>query len=352
MSYFRDNIERMVGYVPGEQPSDPTVVKLNTNENPYLPSPAVLAALRNFDPERLRRYPDPAAVMFRQAAADVFDVSPDEIICGNGSDDLLTMATRAFVGPQGVMAYPVPTYSLYRTLAHIEDAAFIEIPFESDWSLPDKLFETEASLVLLCNPNAPSGTLVPMAEVSRLAGKVPGILIVDEAYVDFADCNCLELIHKHKNVLVLRTLSKGYSLAGLRFGFALGNRKLIAGLNKVKDSYNCDALSILLATEAVMDQQTMLQNNRKVCDERDRLTQRLRSGGFTVPDSQANFILARMPSASDLTAGQLYEQLKQRNVYVRYFDQTPISDCVRITVGSPQQNDSLLTAMQAIGIGI
>ncbi|NIA07594.1 MAG: histidinol-phosphate transaminase [Actinobacteria bacterium] len=352
MGYFRENIERMVGYVPGEQPVDPNVVKLNTNENPYLPSPAVLAALRNIDPERLRRYPDPTAGMFRQAAADVFDVSPDEIICGNGSDELLTIATRAFAGPQGVLAYPVPTYSLYRTLAHIEDAAFVEIPFEPDWTLPRKLFQTQASLVLLCNPNAPSGTIVPVAEASRLAGKIKGLLIIDEAYVDFADGNCLSLVHKHKNVLVLRTLSKGYSLAGLRFGFAVGNRKLIAGLNKVKDSYNCDALSILLATEAIMDQQTIAENARKVCAERDRLTQRLRSRGFSIPDSQANFLLARVPSDCALTAKQLYEQLKERSVYVRYFDQAPISGCIRITVGTPQQNDILLETMQQVGIEV
>ena len=352
MTYFRDNIERMVGYVPGEQPADPSVVKLNTNENPYLPSPAVLAALRNFDADRLRRYPDPDAGLFREAAADVFDVSADEIICGNGSDELLTMATRAFVGPQGIMAYPVPTYSLYRTLAHIEDAAFVEIPFEPDWSLPTKLFQTQASLILLCNPNAPSGTMAPPDEVSRLAGKIEGILIIDEAYVDFADSNCLSLIHKHKNVLVLRTLSKGYSLAGLRFGFALGNRKLIAGLNKVKDSYNCDALSILLATEAIMDQQTMLENNRKVCAERDRLSRRLQAGGFAIPDSQSNFILARIPADGKLTARQLYEQLKERSVYVRYFDQAPIADCVRITVGTPRQNDTLLNTIRQIGIEI
>ena len=264
MSYFRDNIERMVGYEPGEQPADPKVVKLNTNENPYPPSPAVLAALREVSPERLRRYPDPTAGLFREAAAKLFGVSPEEIICGNGSDELLTMVTRAFAGPQGVLAYPVPTYSLYRTLAHIEDAGFVEVPFEPDWSLPQQLFETEASLTLLCNPNAPSGTMVPAYEVSRLAGKVDGILVIDEAYVDFADTDCLQLAHKHKNVLVLRTLSKGYSLAGLRFGFAVGNRKLIAGLNKVKDSYNCDAISVLLATEAIEDQQTMRENNRRV----------------------------------------------------------------------------------------
>ena len=352
MSYFRENIERMVGYVPGEQPTDPNVVKLNTNENPYPPSPAVRNALARVEPEQLRRYPEPTARLFREAAAKVLDISPDEIICGNGSDELLTMATRAFAGPQAVLAFPVPTYSLYRTLAHIEDAGFVEIPFGPDWTLPQALFETQAGLTLLCNPNAPSGTMVPPAEVSSLAAKIDGLLIVDEAYVDFADTNCLQLAHKHKNVLVLRSFSKGYSLAGLRFGYALGNRKLIAGLNKVKDSYNCDTISVLLATEAINDQQTMRENVSKVRAERDRLTQTLRSAGFAIPDSQSNFLLARMPAASALTAKQLYQQLKDRSVYVRYLDQTGIADCVRITVGTPQQNEILLETMRQVGIEI
>lgn len=342
----------MVGYVPGEQPTDPSVVKLNTNENPYPPSPAVLAALKQVDAEQLRRYPDPTARIFREEAATLLGFSPDEIICGNGSDELLTIITRSFVGPQGVLAYPVPTYSLCRTLAHIEDAAYVEIPFESDWTLPERLFETQDSVVLLCNPNAPSGTMVSLDQASRLAKHLDGVLVIDEAYVDFADTNCLQLAHKHKNVLILRTLSKGYSLAGLRFGYAVGNRQLIAGLNKVKDSYNCDALSVLLATAAIKDQQTMRENIRKVCAERDRLTQRLRAANFKVPDSQANFLLARMPPGCPLIARQLYQQLKDRRVYVRYLDSKATVDCIRITVGTPQQNDILLETMQQIGVEI
>ena len=191
MSYFRENVERMIGYVPGEQPSDPAVVKLNTNENPYPPSESVLAALGSMEAEQLRRYPEPTAVMFRETAANVLGFSPEQIICGNGSDELLTMATRAFVGPQGLMAYPVPTYSLYRTLAHIEDAGFVEIPFGANWSLPEELYSTGANLTLLSNPNAPSGTMIEADEVAHLAKKLDGVLIVDEAYVDFAQSNCL-----------------------------------------------------------------------------------------------------------------------------------------------------------------
>ncbi len=352
MSYFRDNIERMTGYIPGEQPSDPKVTKLNTNENPYPPSESVVAALGSMTTEQLRRYPEPTAVMFRETAANVLGFLPEQIICGNGSDDLLTMATRAFVGPQGLMAYPVPTYSLYRTLAHIEDAGFLEIPFGPDWTLPEQLWATQANLTLLCNPNAPSGTMIETDEVAHLAKKLNGVLIVDEAYVDFADSNCLELVDKHRNVLILRTLSKGYSLAGLRFGYGIGHRKLIAGLNKVKDSYNCDAISVLLATEAITDQEAMQENARKVRQERERLTQRLHQAGFAVPKSQANFLLARMPPGCALSAKQLYKQLKERAVYVRYLEQTHLADCVRITVGTPEQNETLLETMQQVGIEI
>lgn len=352
MSYFRENIERMIGYVPGEQPSDPKVVKLNTNENPYPPSENVLAALASMNAEQLRRYPEPTAAMFRETAANILGFLPEQIICGNGSDELLTMATRAFVGSQGLMAYPVPSYSLYRTLAHIEDAGFVEIPFGPDWTLPEELYSSRASLTLLCNPNAPSGTMIEADEVAHLAKRLDGVLIVDEAYVDFADSNCLELVDKHKNVLVLRSLSKGYSLAGLRFGYGIGHRKLIVGLNKVKDSYNCDALSVMLATEAITDQEAMGENARKVKDERERLSERLRAADFAVPKSQANFLLARMPAGCALTAKQLYKQLKERNVYVRYLEQMHLAECVRITLGTPEQNEALLETMRQIGIEI
>ena len=352
MSYFRENIERMVGYVPGEQPTDPEVVKLNTNENPYGPSELVMAALGNMSGEQLRRYPEPTAIMFRETAAKVLGFSPEQIICGNGSDELLTMATRAFVGPQGLIAYPVPTYSLYRTLAHIEDAGFLEIPFGTDWSLPEELYSSGANLTLLCNPNAPSGTMIEPDEVAHLAKKLDGVLVVDEAYVDFAQNNCLELIEKHKNVLVLRTLSKGYSLAGLRFGYGVGSAKLIAGLNKVRDSYNCDAVSVLLASEALSDQESMQKNARKVKDERERLGDRLRAAGFEMPESQANFLLAHMPAKCPLTAKGLYKELKQHKVYVRYLEQSHLTNCVRITVGTPEQNETLLQTMRQVGIEI
>ncbi len=352
MSYFRENIERMIGYVPGEQPSDPKVVKLNTNENPYPPSENVLAVLGSMQAEQLRRYPEPTAMMFRQTAAKVLGVFPEQIICANGSDELLTMAARAFVGPQGLMAYPVPTYSLYRTLAHIENAGFEEIPFGPDWTLPEELYSSKANLTLLCNPNAPSGTMIEASEVAHLAKKLDGVLVVDEAYVDFAESNCLELVDKHKNVLILRTRSKGYSLAGLRFGFGIGNGKLIAGLNKVRDSYNCNTISTMLATEAIADQEAMLANARKVRDERERLSELLGKAGFAVPRSEANFLLARMPAGCALTARQLYKQLKEQDVYVRYLEQTHVSDCVRITVGTPEQNETLLQTMRQVGIEI
>ena len=351
-SYFRENIERMSSYVPGEQPTDPDVVKLNTNENPYPPSPNVMAALGWVKPEQLRRYPDPTASLFRETAANILGVFPEEIICGNGSDELLTIATRAFVGPHGLMAYPVPTYSLYRTLAHIEDAGFREIPFQDDWSLPEELFTAEANLTVLCNPNAPSGTMIAAPEVAHLAKKVAGVLIVDEAYVDFAQSDCLALLEKHHNMLIFRTVSKGYSLAGLRFGYAVGSRKLIAGMNKVKDSYNCDTLSVILATEAIADQEYLQTTVEKVRSERQRLIERLEEAGFEIPPSHSNFILAKVPASAGMTAEHLYKGLKRKSVYVRYFEQVRTSDCIRITVGTPEQNDILLKAMGELGVEV
>ncbi len=343
MGYFRPDIERMKGYEPGFQPKEPGFIKLNTNENPYPPSPRVMEALRAALPEGLRKYPDPMADAFRRRAAEVLGTRPERILCGNGSDDLLNIAVRSLCAEGDPVAFPYPTYSLYDALAEIQGARTVAIAFPEDYSLPPGLAGNGARLTLLSNPNAPSGTLVPPEQVARLAESLPGVLLVDEAYVDFAERNCLALVERHDNVIVTRTLSKSYSLAGLRFGFAVAQEPLIEGMAKVKDSYNVSGLAVAGATAAIADQEWLKQSVRKIKAARERLTAGLREMGFTCWPSQTNFVLARVPEGQD--AAGIFEDLFERKILVRYFDAPRLDDCLRISIGTDEQTDALLDAM-------
>jgi histidinol-phosphate aminotransferase len=343
MTYFRQNIEAMEGYVPGEQPSDPRVVKLNTNENPYPPSPKVMQAIAAVSPDQLRRYPDPLGNAFRDTAARIFGVTRDNVICGNGMDDILNMTVRAFSGPEAALVYPTPTYTLYAVLAQIQASIVREVPFPSDFSLPiDALVAAHGRVTYLANPNSPTGTLVPFEDVARLADRLDGVLCIDEAYVDFAKNDCMELARTRTNVLVMRTMSKGYGLAGLRFGFAIGHRDLIDGLMKVKDSYNVDAIAIAAAAAALDDQAYRNETRRRVIEERKRLATELEQLRLPCLPSESNFLLA---TAGKPRARELYETLKARGILVRYFNYPGLDDRLRITVGTREQNDALLAAL-------
>jgi histidinol-phosphate aminotransferase len=345
MSYFRDNVERTAGYTPGFQPKATEVVKLNTNENPYPPSPRVMKTLARIKPEQLRRYPDPLGNVFREVAAKLNGVKPENIMCCNGGDDLLSIAIRAFCDVGRPLAYPVPTYSLYPVLARLQNCEAIEIPFAEKFDLPAQLATTGAALTLVCNPNAPTGSFIPVEEIASLAGRLASILLIDEAYVDFAEQNCASLVKDFDNVIVLRSLSKGYSLAGLRFGYAIAQKDLIDGLIKVKDSYNVDALAIALATAAIKDQAYFRRNVEKIKKARRTLSERLRSLGFAVPDSHSNFVFARVRNGS---AAHIHEQLAQRYIFVRHWNAPGIQDRLRISVGTKEQNAKLISALKEI----
>lgn len=348
MSYFRPTIDALSGYVPGEQPpANVRVLKLNTNENPYPPSPKAMQVLRDFDGELLRRYSDPMASAFRQAASQALGVPADWILAGNGSDDLLTMIMRACTEPGRKVVYPMPTYVLYRTLAEIQAAEVEEVPFPDDYSLPvEKLIEAQGAVTFIASPNSPSGTAISLELLDKLASQLSGVLVIDEAYVDFAQSSALELVKTHENIIVLRTLSKGYSLAGLRLGFGIANPTLLAGLIKVKDSYNVDALACAVGAAAIADFEHKNRNAEKVKSERSRLTEELQKLGFDVLPSQSNFLLAR--SANSTQAASLYQQLKQQGILVRYFPQPRLDDRLRITVGTPEENSALLEALSQI----
>ena len=342
---FRENIEAMAGYVPGEQPQQDDTIKLNTNENPYPPSPRVIEAIRQAAGARLRKYPDPVANAFRDAAAKRFGLTRDQIIAGNGGDDILTIVTRAFVGHDDLVISPSPSYVLYKVLADLQDARFQAIPFADGWQLPDDFGHRDVRLAFVPNPNSPTGTMVSNDALVRVADRIGGALLIDEAYVDFAETDAVELVNRHPRIIVLRSMSKSYALAGARFGFAMAQEPIVAGLMKVKDSYNCDALSIAAATAAIEDQAHMRANRDRVCATRARLTERLRAMAFTVLDSQANFVWtehARVP------ASDIYKGLKARRILVRYMKYRGELEGNRISIGTDGEIDALLDALGPI----
>lgn len=348
MSYERPSVKRLHAYTPGEQPQGGRIIKLNTNENPYPPAPEVLAELGNIDPHALRRYPSPMADEFRRVAARLHGVNPENIIATNGGDELLRLALTCFVEPGEAIGVTRPSYSLYPVLAAIHGASVFEVPRPDDWSLPGnfaaELNRQKVPLGLVVNPHAPSGRLASVDELAAIADEFKGVLLIDEAYVDFVDPSLnhstLPLLNQFDNLLILRTLSKGYSLAGLRFGYGIGHADLIAGLHKVRDSYNQDVISQALAVASLTAQEYARQSWQKVRDERARLAAALSQRGMSAPDSEANFLLVDVPGAGQ--AEVLYQALKQQGILVRWFDQPRLRDKLRISVGSDAENDALL----------
>lgn len=346
--FVRPTVRNMDGYAPGEQPgAGERVVKLNTNENPFPPSPRVLQAIAQIEPEQLRRYPNATAEAFREAAAGVLGVEPDMILAGNGSDDVLAVAVLAFCSPGDVLAYPHPTYSLYPVIAELDEVKCAEVAWEKDWSLPiEALLEKKPRAIFLANPNAPSGTFVSPQKIEQLCSAFSGVVLIDEAYVDFADDNCLPLLKEHGNIVITRTLSKAYSLAGLRFGYAVARPEVIREMNKARDSYPCDAISVAAATAAIQDQEYAKKTWEHVKSERQRLSSELTQMGWKVLPSHANFILAGVP---DGRGKPVYLGLKEQGILVRYFDKPGLSDKIRITVGTSQENNALIGGIKALG---
>jgi histidinol-phosphate aminotransferase len=343
--YFQPHIDRMAGYAPGEQPQQGGFIKLNTNENPYPASPRVAEAIRSALGDRLRLYPDPLATAFREAAARLHAVGPAMILAGNGSDDLLTIVTRAFVAPGDRVLCPTPSYILYRTLVELQNGRAVDAGYTADWGL-EPADETLAGLKLayLANPNSPSGTALPPAAVAALAGKLDCPLVVDEAYVNFAATDCAELVASCPNVIVLRTFSKGYSLAGIRLGYLIARPEIVAGLIKVKDSYNCDMLSQAGGIAALADQAYLAEARARIIATRRRLTDALRALGYHVPESQANFVWC----TGGPPAVEIYQALKERRILVRLMRYPGHPDGLRITVGTDPEIDTLLENLQTL----
>jgi histidinol-phosphate aminotransferase len=342
---IRKSVEAMAGYVPGEQPQGEDAVKLNTNENPWLCSPEVHDILREIDVMDLAKYPDPLCVDVRKVIAEKHEVGIGNVFAGNGSDEVLALCIRAFAERDGgsVGSFD-PSYSLYPVLAEIEDIEMrlVELDENFGWQMPDGY---DASVFFLANPNAPTGMLFPKETVEAFVKTFSGVVVIDEAYVDFASEDCMELATKYDNVIVARTLSKSYALAGIRFGYCVGSKELIDALYKIKDSYNVNTLTQELARVALLDGGTMSAITTAVKNSRVLLTTELADLGFTVYPSEANFVWVKPPKPG---AQKIFEELKKRNVFVRWFDGERTKDYLRITVGLDAQTMLLVEALEEI----
>jgi histidinol-phosphate aminotransferase len=344
---FRDAIEKMAAYKPGEQPRPgERLIKLNTNENPYPPSPRVRRAMVRVASDTLRLYPAPRADDFVASASKLYGIREDMILAGNGSDELLAMIFRATLGPGDTVAYPVPTYSLYDTLASIQEARVLRFPVADDFSIPlDQLATARARLTIVCNPNSPSGILTSTSKLAKLARALRNhLLVIDEAYVDFAPENSIGLLRRYPNVVILRTLSKSFSLAGMRLGLCFARPAIIEELMKVKDSYNLSRIAVAAGTEALSDAEWMRRNVERVKKTRETSITRLRRMGFEVPDSSANFVLARM-AGRDLWP--LVRALRTNGILVRHFATPLLRDALRISIGTPSEMKALFKAIAA-----
>lgn len=350
MNYIRRQVQRMSGYVPGEQPKVAGLIKLNTNENPHPPSSKVLETLRTAIDGKLRLYPDPTASTLRGKLGSRYGFDPDQIVVGNGCDDILNLCVRAFCGECEKLAYFWPSYSLYPILANIQGATQVELPLDENFQInvhPDLLAKLAGvKLVFITQPNAPSGVWIQRVELQRVIEETDGVVVIDEAYVDFAADNCLDFTREYDNVIVARSFSKSFSFAGMRVGWAVGSRDLITALNKVKDSYNVSRLSQVGAEATLDDWDYFQQNVKKICATRQRMTDALAKLHFFVYPSQANFIFARPPAT--LTAKQWFEELRKRNILIRWWDADRIRDFARVSIGTDEEMDKFLTATKDI----
>ena len=342
-SLVRKALQGYRPYVPGEQPPDGQGwVKLNTNESPLPPSPRVLEAIKAAADDSLRLYPSPTAAPARAAIARHFDLDPSHVTMGNGGDELIEMCFRAFAGHGEDVAYLTPTYPLLEPLSRMHEVQRSTHPTELPWELPASLGADPAGLKFIVNPNSPTGSLFDRDAVEAVVAASAGVVVIDEAYVDFAPYSSLPLLERYPNVLLLRTFSKSYALAGMRIGFALGPAELIEALDSVKDSYNLDRLAIVAAVAAIEDE----AHHRKIVDEvvsnRESLSTSLTGLGFEVVPSSTNFVFVKPPQP----AAEVVARLRERQILVRHYDREPIAGWIRITVGTRDQHKRLLTVLK------
>lgn len=346
---WEDNIRRVIPYIPGEQPKDRNVIKLNTNECPYPPAPGVRKKAEDFDYERLRLYPDTEAGELAEALCQYYHIGKEQLFIGVGSDDVLAMAFLAFFHSGKPVFFPDITYSFYDVWAELYRIPYEQKKLDEDFRIVKEDYMAENGGIIIPNPNAPTGILERTKMIEEIVAGNPGsIVIIDEAYVDFGGESCRKLIDKYENLLVVQTFSKSRAMAGLRIGFAMGGEKLIRYLKDVKfsfNSYTMNMLSVELGTEAVRDEEYFRGTVRKIIATRERVKKELADMGFTFPDSKGNFIFA---SHRDIPAKRIFEELKRQGVYVRYWEKPRIDNYLRITIGTDEEMDIFIRHLRSI----
>jgi histidinol-phosphate aminotransferase len=347
--YWSDIVSKLEPYVPGEQPKDKKYIKLNTNENPYPPSPKVLEAIKNACNSDIRLYPDPECDILRKTIAEYFNLEKEQVFVGNGSDELLAFSFMAFFNPGKPIFFPDITYSFYPVYSQIFNIDYKLVELDEEFSVPvDKFLEKNGGIILP-NPNAPTGKFLPIESIKIiLSGNPDSVVIIDEAYIDFGGESASRLINEFPNLLVIQTLSKSRSLAGLRLGFALGNKKLTEGLDRVKNSFNSytiDRLALAGAEAAFKDEAYFQETRKKIIATRDKVSLYLKSIGFKVIDSKANFIFISPPSVK---ASTLFQKLRENGVLVRYFNKARIEDYLRVSIGSEEDMDVFIDVVKRL----
>lgn len=342
MKQWEENIRKVTPYVPGEQPNKPNILKLNTNENPYPPSPAVAESLRKFDPESLRLYPDPKAEILVNALAKRYKVSPEQVFVGVGSDDVLAMSFLTFFNSQKPILFPDITYSFYEVWAEEFRIPYEKIPLDDSFHIRKEDYYRECGGVIFPNPNAPTGETESLSDIEEiLRHNQDVIVIVDEAYIDFGGESVLPLLGQFENLLVVQTFSKSRAMAGMRIGYAIGNAQLIRWLNDVKysfNSYTMNPLTLSMGVAALEDEAYFQKIVHKIIATRERMKAKFAELGFEFGDSQSNFLFVTHPKVS---AKKLFEYLKAQEIYVRYFDRPRIDNYLRITIGKDDEMDQL-----------
>jgi histidinol-phosphate aminotransferase len=345
-TFIRKSVEELQAYTPGEQPKVEGLIKLNTNENPYPPSPAVARALKTMPVDSLRFYPDPVCSALRERIADINGCTPEQVFVGNGSDEVLRLCMRAFTQPGGAVASFTPSYSLYPVLAESEELDYLEVLLQDDFSWTDPPADLAATVFFLANPNAPTGVFYAEKTLQVFSERFPGVVVLDEAYVDFAGGgNSWNWVRNTSNTLVCRTLSKSFSLAGLRLGYAIGSPDLIGALYKLKDSYNVDRLAQTVALAALEDLEWMQDNVQRVVTTRKRVESELEKRGFRVIPSGANFLFVEPPA--DWGAADLFEKLRAQKILVRYFPGGRTGAFLRVSIGTDAEMDAFLLSLSA-----
>lgn len=342
MRPWEKNIRQVVPYVPGDQPKGGKLIKLNTNENPYPPAPGVERALKEMDVDRLRKYPDPASADLVSALARCYGVGEDQVFVGVGSDDVIAMSFLTFFNSDQPVLFPDITYSFYKVWADLYRIPYETPELDQDFAIVPEDYKRTNGGIIFPNPNAPTGIYMPLAQVEEiLKANRDVVVIVDEAYVDFAGPSARELLSRYDNLLVVQTFSKSRSMAGVRIGFALGDRKLIKALNDVKYSYNSYTMNLpsqIAGTEAVKDGAYFKETTDKIITTREKAKERFAGLGFTFPDSRTNFILV---THRKVPAKQIFHALKEEQIYVRYFDTPRLDNSLRVSIGTDEEMETL-----------